>query len=106
MCFRAAFGTSVAVIVDCFEIPIERPSSHKARALTWSHYKHRNTAKYLIGIAPQVPVTFISRGWCGRSSDKLIAENCGILKNLQDGDCILLDRGFTIVDTWVVLCQT
>ncbi|XP_064463713.1 uncharacterized protein LOC135374722 [Ornithodoros turicata] len=104
MSFREAFGTSVAVIIDCFEIFIERPTSLKARAQTWSQYKHKNTAKYLIGIAPQGAVTFISRGWCGRSSDKLIAETCGILDKLLPGDSVLADRGFTIADTVGLYC--
>lgn len=104
MCFRAAFGTDVAVVIDCFEVFIERPTSHVARSLTWSQYKHHNTVKYLIGIAPQGTVTFISRGWCGRSSDKLIAESSGILENLQPGDCILADRGFTIEESVGLYC--
>lgn len=104
MCFRVAFGTDVAVILDCFEIFIERPTSHHARCLTWSQYKHHNTVKYLIGVAPQGTVTYISRGWCGRSSDKLITESCGILGNLQPGDLILADRGFTIAES-VGLCS-
>ena len=41
------------VIIDCFEIFIERPTSLTARAQTWSNYKHHNTVKFLIGITPQ-----------------------------------------------------
>ena len=43
MQFRKKFGGKVAVIIDCFEIVIERPSSLMARAQTWSSYKHHNT---------------------------------------------------------------
>uniref|UniRef100_A0A224Z151 Protein containing DDE Tnp 4 domain n=1 Tax=Rhipicephalus zambeziensis TaxID=60191 RepID=A0A224Z151_9ACAR len=96
--FRRAFGTSVAVILDCFEVFIERPSSMLPRAQTWSRYKHHNTVKYLIGIAPQGVITFISQGWGGRTSDKRITESCGILNNLLPGDTVLADRGFTIGD--------
>ena len=42
-CFHTSFGTKVAVIIDCFEIFIERPSNLQARAYTWSSYKHYNT---------------------------------------------------------------
>ncbi|XP_037555473.1 uncharacterized protein LOC119432348 isoform X2 [Dermacentor silvarum] len=97
MAFRKAFGTSVAVI-DCFEIFIERPSSMLPRSQTWSRYKHHNTAKYLIGIAPQGAITFISKGWGGRTSDKLITESSGMLNHLLPGDTVLADRGFTIGD--------
>lgn len=63
MVFRRTLGTRVYVILDCFEIFIDRPSSLLARAQTWSSYKHHNTVKYLIGIAPQGVITFISKWW-------------------------------------------
>ena len=31
-CFQAAFGSKVAVIIDCYEIFIDRPSNLQARA--------------------------------------------------------------------------
>ena len=92
MCFRESFGQSVAVIIDCFEIFIERPANLLARACTWSSYKHHNTAKVLIGIAPQGVITFVSQAWGGRVSDKYITEHCGILNYITPGDVILADR--------------
>jgi len=65
-CFRAEFGDKVAVIIDCFEVFIERPSNLLARSCTWSNYKHHNTVKFLIGITPQGVVSFISDAWGGR----------------------------------------
>ena len=62
LAFKRNFGDKVAVIIDCFEIFIERPSSLIARAMTWSNYKHHNTVKFLIGITPQGLISFISKG--------------------------------------------
>ena len=45
-----------------------------SKAVTWSTYKHHNTVKYLISITPQGTVSFISKGYGGRASDKYIAE--------------------------------
>lgn len=104
MALRRAFGTTVAVIIDCFEVFVERPSSALARAQTWSRYKHHNTVKYLVGIAPQGAITFMSTGWGGRTSDKNLTESCGILENLLPGDTVLADRGFTISDAVGVHC--
>ena len=80
MDFRKSFRQCVTII-DCFEVFMERPTNVKAQAQTWSNYKHHNTAKFLIGIAPQGAITFISKGWGGRVSDVYITENCGIMEH-------------------------
>ncbi|XP_075534184.1 uncharacterized protein LOC142567970 [Dermacentor variabilis] len=102
--FFESFGSKVAVIIDCFKIRIERPSSLQPRSETWSNYKNSNTAKFLIGICPQGVITYISEGWGGRASDKHITEHCGILEYLSQGDVVLADRGFDIADTLGLYC--
>lgn len=95
-CFQQSFGKKVTVIIDCFEIFIDRPSNLLARAQTFSSYKHHNTVKVLIGITPQGTISFVSKAWGGRTSDKFLTENCGIIDKLLPGDLVLADRGFTI----------
>ena len=92
------YGKKVVAIIDCFELFIETPRNSLKKSCTWSQYKHHNKAKYLISIALQGVVTFISKGWGGRVSDKHIVENSGFLKNLLPGD-VLADRGFTVADS-------
>lgn len=63
MCFRYAFGNKVTVIINCFEIFIEKPTNLLPRAQTFSSYKHHITIKVLIGITPQGTVSFVSEAW-------------------------------------------
>ena len=89
----------------CFEVFCERPKSLKARAQTYSNYKHHNTVKFLIGIAPQGVITFVSKGWGGQVSDKHITEQCGIyICFFQDTRCwLIVDLMYRIVLDYTVL---
>ena len=94
-CFKPKFR-NCRCIIDCTEIFIERTHNLKARAETWSNYKHQNTMKYLIGITPAGAISFLSSGWGGRASDKVITLDSGFLGKLEHGDEILADRGFLV----------
>jgi len=98
-CFQFVFGKRTILIIDCFEIFICRPSNLLARAQTFSSYKHHNTVKVLIGVNPQGTISFVSKAWGRRTSDKFLTENCGILKMLLPGDLNLADRGFIIQES-------
>ncbi|KAJ1520332.1 hypothetical protein ONE63_004530 [Megalurothrips usitatus] len=93
-CFKKDFGTTVALIIDCFELFIERPSNLLAKAGTWSSCKHHNTVKFLIGITPQGTICYISQADPGRTHDDKLEDECGILEKMTPGDAILSDRGF------------
>lgn len=104
--FVEMFGNRVTVIIDCFELFIERAQNLRAKAQTYSNYKSRHTMKYLIGITPQGTISFISKGWGGRASDKQITENCGFLQKLSPGDLVLADRGFDIKESVALVGAT
>lgn len=103
MCFRKEFGNCMAII-DCFEIFIEKSKDFQARAKTFSQYKSHNTMKYLIGITPQGVISFISKGWGGRTPDPHITANSGFLDHLLPDDLILADRGFPINEQVGLYC--
>ena len=59
-------------IIDCSEIFTETPKNLELQSATWSDYKHHNTLKFLVCVAPNSAITFISKAYTGRISDKAI----------------------------------
>lgn len=95
LCFRDRFYRCICVI-DCFEIFLDRPTKIKERASTFSTYKSHNTVKFLIAITPQGYISYVSKAYGGRISDKFIVEDCEFLDKLILRDIVLADRGFTV----------
>ena len=83
-------------IIDCSEIYVEKPLRPKAQRITWSNYKHNNTFKFLVGIAPTGTITYISKLYSGSISDVNIVKSSGFLDKVEEGDDIMADRGFNI----------
>ncbi|XP_032424068.1 uncharacterized protein LOC116723350 [Xiphophorus hellerii] len=95
--FKATYPDCVSIL-DCFEVLTEGPSYLETKTINSSHYKSHNTMKYLISVTPQGFINFISKGWAGRTSDRLVTESCGYLNNLAPGDAVLANKGFNIED--------
>lgn len=100
--YREEFPTTLAII-DCTELPIQRPSSLHLQSQSYSDYKSCNTVKGLLAIDPRGSVIFISKLFSGSISDKEITEQSGFLSlmeqlmsvgKLQPGDAIMADKGF------------
>ena len=81
--FRSSFEHQVDVILDCFEMFLDHPSSLLPRASTWSSQKHHHTVKILHGITPQGTMSYYVGSVGGiHVSDKRLTENCRILVRL------------------------
>ncbi|KAM9486899.1 uncharacterized protein Hap1MRO34_006798 [Clarias gariepinus] len=97
-----------AVIIDCFTVSLEKAVSidahrHGARATRDLSTPSAQSAfvselKYVIGVAPQGAVMFVSRGAPGNISDKTLVESCGLLHKLLPGDVVLAEQDFDIKD--------
>ena len=83
-------------IIDCTEIFLETPKGYQLQQKTWSDYKHHNTGKCLIAVAPNSAITFISKVYGGRVSDKQITIHSKFLDLLEPHDLLQADRGFML----------
>ncbi|XP_044763919.1 uncharacterized protein LOC123320620 [Coccinella septempunctata] len=61
-CMTACFSTftNCRIVLDCTEVKCIKPSSLEKQKSTYSSYKHQNTVKGLIGVAPNGVITFVS----------------------------------------------
>ncbi|XP_031560763.1 uncharacterized protein LOC116296808 [Actinia tenebrosa] len=88
----------VAIIVDCTEIEMEKPSALDLQSACYSSYKSKPTMKCLIGITPSGVTAFVSELFPGSTSDKEITVMSGFLDILQHGDEVMADKGFNVKD--------
>ncbi|XP_066288831.1 uncharacterized protein [Branchiostoma lanceolatum] len=87
---------NMSAIIDCTEVPLQRPSLAKANSQIYSKYKGRATAKILVACTPSGTISFVSSVAGGNMSDKEMVKRSGILDKFAPGDTILADRGFNI----------
>ncbi|XP_050038400.3 uncharacterized protein [Dermacentor andersoni] len=85
-------------ILDCTEVFLQRPKKLMARAQTFSSYKAHNTVKFLVAIALNGFIMFVSKAYGGRASDKFITNSSGISDYLVHGDVVMADRAFALTD--------
>ena len=96
----ARFGQfrNIHSIIDCSEVFIETPKSHILQSATWSEYKHHNTVKFLVAVAPNSNIVFVSEAYGGKISDQKLTIDCEYLNKMPPYMCLLADRGFNIAD--------
>ena len=64
--------------------------------MTWSNYKHHNTLKVLVVIAPSSDIMFLSLAYQGLISDKGIRKQSGYLDMMEPYTELMIDKGFNI----------
>lgn len=95
-CFRPNF-INVRCVLDCTEIGISTPNCLNCRISCYSSYKHKRTAKLLIGVTPAGMISYCSRAYSGKSSDKFIFNQEKFIDKLtKHRDELMVDKGFAI----------
>ncbi len=95
--FKALYPDT-RVIIDCTEMACEKPGKVRQRVLMYSNYKSNFTLKFLVGVAPSGEFMFASEGYGGRATDTFITCNSGFLNLIEDGDVVLADKGFPVIE--------
>lgn len=86
----------VRYIIDGTEVFCQGSGDFYLQVLLWSNYKHHHTAKFLIGIAPNGFISFVSKAYGGRITDKEIVKTSGFYDILEHYDEVMADKGFPI----------
>ena len=77
---------------------IYRDPKTEMQSATWEEYKHHNTVKSLICVAPNSEITFISKAYTERLSDKKITSESGFLDHIPQFTTIMTNKGFNLID--------
>lgn len=87
------------VVLDCTEVPVEKPQCLICRVRTYSHYYGEHTLKFMVGCSPSGSITFVSKAYGGRASDKKVFCESGLIDKLEPYvDAVMVDKGFMIED--------
>ena len=87
---------NIRCISDCREVHVQSPSNFEAQGNQYSSYKGHTIYKFLVAIAPNGAILFVSDAYEGSISDKEIVRVSGFLDFLNPGDVVMADRGFLI----------
>ncbi|XP_034245924.1 uncharacterized protein LOC117647990 [Thrips palmi] len=87
---------NLRVILDGVSIGLETPSNFEQQGNTWSTYKHKNVALFIVGISCHGATIFCSEGMEGSMSDKVATLKSNLQDLLDEGDCIMVDKGFEL----------
>ena len=69
-------------IIDCSDVFIETPKNLELQSATWSEYKHHNTIKFLVCVAPNSSIIYISEFYTGCISNEALTKESGFLDEL------------------------
>ncbi|KAK9720498.1 Helix-turn-helix of DDE superfamily endonuclease [Popillia japonica] len=82
----------VRVVLDCTEIFVQSPKCLCCRIRFYSQYKSHVTVKFMTGVSPGGIITYISKPYGGRASDKAIFEESNVISLLDPNrDAIMVD---------------
>ena len=95
---RFRYFKNLIGIIDCTVVFIETTKSLELQSATWSEYKHHKTVKFLVFVAPNSSVIYVSEDYTGRISDKALTKDSGFLDEISPFCSIMADKGYDLFD--------
>ena len=90
---------NVTYKIDCTKKKCQAPQDlEKQNESFYSEYKSHNTFKGVIGMSPNVWITFVSNRYEGSTSDKEIVKSSSFVDALDANNLIMANIGFDIQD--------
>ncbi|XP_023246058.1 uncharacterized protein LOC111643105 [Copidosoma floridanum] len=89
---------SVRAVIDGIEISIQKPKKICCQVEAYSTYKSAYTMKFVTAVSQGGIITFVSKAYPGRCSDKAIFEKSKLIHKLDRDDSLITDKGFLIDD--------
>ena len=87
--------SALQLIVQSLNVKCHETTANR-EIFRYSSYKSHGTMKCLIAVNPNGAACFISDLFEGSISDVDIFDQCGILQQINPGDALFVDNGFTI----------
>lgn len=94
--------TDTRLVLNYIEICIEKPTCGKCQQATLPANKKNHMVKMLIGLSPAGRITFISRCYGSRVTDKYVYRAESINDYLCEGDALMVDVGFLAGDELII----
>ena len=88
--FKGEF-VDIRCIIDCTEIKCQTPQDLEKQSELYSEYKSHSKFKGLVGISPNVWITFVSSLYGGSISDKDTVKRSSLIDLLEENDVIMAD---------------
>lgn len=88
----------VRAVIDVIEMNIQSPKELCCQIASYSSYKSNYTIRYMTAVSPAGLITYTTKAFLGKSSDKAIFEKSQFIKLFEKGDGLMTDRGFLVDD--------
>ena len=82
---------------------MQQSSTFAAQGNAYSSYKGHTTFKFLVAVAPNGTIVYLSDAFQGSISDKEIVRQSGFLDYLDPGDEVMDDRVFFFIKDMMML---